>query len=254
MEPPVIELENVSFSYDGQPVLQSVDLAVSRNDFLCIVGPNGGGKTTLLKLVLGLVRPASGTVRVFGEPPEKARPRIGYMPQHTSLDPLFPVSVRDIVLMGRLGTGGGFGFYGRKDARAAEEVLRMMKLTGLEGRPFSSLSGGQRQRVLIARALVSRPEILLLDEPTASIDAVIETELFEILNRLNREMTIALVTHDLGFVSRYVKSVVCVNRRVVVHPTSEISGEMINEIYGGDMQMVRHDHRCSGEGHQWVNF
>ncbi len=254
MEPPVIELENVSFSYNGQPVLQSVDLVVSRNDFLCVVGPNGGGKTTLLKLVLGLVRPASGTVRVFGGPPEKARPRIGYMPQHTSLDPLFPVNVRDIVLMGRLGRGGRFGFYGRKDFRAAEEVLRMMKLTGLERRSFSSLSGGQRQRVLIARALISRPEILLLDEPTASIDAVIETELFEILNRLNREMTIALVTHDLGFVSRYVKSVVCVNRRVVVHPTSEISGEMINEIYGGDMQMVRHDHRCSGEGHQWVNF
>ncbi len=253
-EQPVIRLENVSFSYDGYPVLEDVSLTVKERDFLSIVGPNAGGKTTLLKLILGLLKPTSGTVRVFEQPPARVRSRIGYMPQHALLDPLFPVSALDVVLMGRLGNGRGLGFYGRADKEAAVEALRKVELHEVRHRSFSELSGGQRQRVLIARALVSEPELLLLDEPTANVDAVIETELYEILKELNEKMTVALVTHDLGFVSRYVKSVACVNRRVVVHPTSEITGEMINEIYGCDMHMVRHDHRCSEEGHRWPNF
>lgn len=251
---PIITLEKVSFSYNGYPVLEDVDLRVEEFDFLSIVGPNAGGKTTLLKVILGLLKPTTGTVRVFGQPPVKVRSRIGYMPQHASLDPLFPVSTMDVVLMGRLGNGKRFGFYRRADKEAAAEALRKVELYEVRDRSFSDLSGGQRQRVLIARALVSSPELLLLDEPTANVDAVIETEFYEILNKLNKKMTVALVTHDLGFVSRYVKSVACVNRRVVVHPTSEITGEMINEIYGCDMSMVRHDHRCSEEGHKWPNF
>lgn len=251
--PPVISIDNVSFSYDGSPVLEDVNLTVDERDFLCIVGPNAGGKTTLLKLILGLLKPAKGTISVFGQPPQKARSRIGYMPQYASLDSLFPVNVFDVVLMGRLGNGRKLGFFAKTDRTAAEEVLQEMNLNKVRNRSFSSLSGGQRQRVLIARALVSNPELLLLDEPTSNIDTVMETELYEILSRLNQDITIALVTHDLGFVSRYVKSVACVNRRVIVHPTSEITGEMINEIYGSDMRMVRHDHRCSEEGHQWLN-
>ena len=252
-EKPVVMLEKVSFSYDGVPALEDVNLTIFELDFLSIVGPNAGGKTTLLKIILGLLKPASGTVRVFGEAPVKARSRIGYMPQQASLDFLFPVTVLDVVLMGRLGNGKSFGLYRRADKEAAVESLKRVELYQARNRSFGQLSGGQRQRVLIARALVSNPDLLLLDEPTANVDAVIETELYEILKQLNEKMTIALVTHDLGFVSRYVKSVACVNRRVVVHPTSEITGEIINEIYGCDMQMVRHDHRCSEEGHQWVN-
>ena len=247
-KPPVIEIENLSFSYDGFQVLDDVNLTVDEGDFLSIVGPNAGGKTTLLKLILGLIRPTSGNVRVFGNPPIKARSRIGYMPQHTSLDPLFPVSVMDVVLMGRLGNGTKLGLFRRSDKEAAADALRQVELYEVRNRPFSALSGGQAQRVLIARALVSRPELLLLDEPTSNIDAVVETELFEILNHLNEQMTVAVVTHDLGFVSQYVKRVACVNRRVVVHPTSEITGEMINEIYGQDVHMVRHDHCCAEEG------
>lgn len=254
-EQAVITLEKVSFSYNDLPVLEDVTLTVHERDFISIVGPNAGGKTTLLKLILGLLKPTSGTIRVFGQPPGKVRSRIGYMPQHASLDPLFPVSVLDVVLMGRLGNGKDLGFYRRADKEAAADALRNVELYEIRNCSFSDLSGGQRQRVLIARALVSDPELLLLDEPTANVDAVVETELYEILNKLNEKMTVALVTHDLGFVSRYVKSVACVNRRVVVHPTSEITGEMINEIYGCDVHMVRHDHRCSEEGHKkWPNF
>jgi zinc transport system ATP-binding protein len=238
---PVIELKHVSFSYEGLPVLEDVNLTVEKHDFLSIVGPNGGGKTTLLKLILGLLKPISGTVRVFGKNPVKSRSRIGYMPQYSSLDPLFPVTVMDVVLMGRLGNGKLLGSYNDKDKKAAAKALQELEVYEMKKRPFAALSGGQRQRVLLARALVSNPELLLLDEPTASVDAVVETELFDHLNRLNKKITIALVTHDLGFVSSYVKRVACVSRRIVVHPTSEITGEMINEIYGCDVQMVRHD-------------
>lgn len=220
---------------------------------MAVVGPNAGGKTTLLKLILGLLRPDKGRVLVFGLTPAKARPRIGYMAQQTSFDFQFPVSVLDVALMGRLGHHGPFGFFSAKDKRAALEALERVEMDNLRNRPFSHLSGGQRQRVLLARALASEPELLLLDEPTSNVDAAIETELFEILDELNRHMTIVVVSHDLGFVSCFVRSVACVNRRLALHPTSSITGEMIHELYGGDVQMVRHDHRCSQEGHTWPN-
>jgi len=246
---PAIKIENVSFAYNGFRVLDSVNLAVYEKDFLSLVGPNAGGKTTLLKLILGLLKPTSGSIQVLGLPPAKARSRIGYMPQHSNLDPLFPVSVLDVVLMGRMGNGRRFGFFGKSDREKAEEALRKMELQDVRHRSFSDLSGGQHQRVLIARALVTDPDLLILDEPTSNVDAAVETELFELLNHLNEKMTVVLVTHDLGFVSGYVKRVACVNRRVVVHATHEISGEMINELYGSEVQMVRHDTRAPENHH-----
>jgi zinc transport system ATP-binding protein len=238
---PVIEIKNVFFSYDGGNVLEDVNLQVPDKDFISIVGPNGGGKTTLIKLILGLLKPQKGSLRVFGVSPAKARARLGYMPQHASLDPLFPVTAMDVVLMGRLGSGLNHGFFKAADREKAEEALEMVELYEARNRSFAELSGGQRQRVLIARALVSDPELLILDEPTSNVDAALEVELFDLLARLNEHMTIAVVIHDLGFVSRYVKSVACVNRKVVIHPTSEITGEMINQLYGHDVRMVRHD-------------
>lgn len=245
-----VAFEKVSFAYDGTLVLEDVSLGIARGDFLSIVGPNGGGKTTMLKLMLGLIRPRSGEVRVFGVSPEKVRSRIGYMPQNTAFDPFFPVSVQEVVLMGRLGTSSVPGFYSRADRARADRALDMVEMGGFRKRPFSSLSGGQSQRALLARALVTDPELLILDEPTSNVDTAVESELYELLKRLNETMTIVLVTHDLGFVSRYVKNVACVNRRLVSHPTCQISGEMISAIYGSDMRMVRHDavsHR--GHGH-----
>jgi zinc transport system ATP-binding protein len=239
---PVIALEGVTFSYDGSPVLEDVHVEVDREDFACIVGPNGGGKTTLLKLVLGLLQPARGKVRVFGVAPAEARARMGYVPQSYAYDAQFPVRVLDVVLMGRVHQSRWLGPYTRADKEAAAEALRQVKILDLRHRPLASLSGGQRQRAVIARALISQPELLLLDEPTASLDLAFETELYALLAELNKRMTVVMVSHDVGFVSGFISKVICVKRSVVVHPTSEITGEMIQEMYGSDVRMVRHDH------------
>ena len=244
----VIAINDVSFRYGREAVLDGVSLAVRRYDFSSIVGPNGSGKTTLLKLLLGLLSPATGTISVFGKSPEKARSHIGYMPQYIFLDMKYPVTVADVVMMGSLKGNLGIRF-SKKDREIAFRALEEVRLQDLSGRSFNELSGGQRQRVLIARALACEPDILLLDEPTSNMDPEVEEALFTILSDLNKRMTILLVTHDLGFVSQVVKSVICVNRKVVVHPTTEIKGSMINEIYGGDLRMIRHDHICSERGH-----
>jgi len=249
MDHHIIVLKDVFFAYNGSPVLENVNLIIKKGEFASIVGPNGGGKSTLLKLLLGILRPGSGELSVFNKAPEKTRHRIGYMPQHAQFDIQFPVTVMEVVLMGRLGYTLG-GRYSKKDRRTAERSLEEVNMASLAKRSFSDLSGGQRQRVLIARALCCEPDLLLLDEPTANIDPEVEEALFEILKSLNKRMTILLATHDIGFVSQSVKSVICVNRCVVVHPTSELSGEIIKDIYGGEVCMIRHDHRCSIEGHE----
>ncbi|MCG8564633.1 MAG: ABC transporter ATP-binding protein [Desulfobacterales bacterium] len=242
-----IVLNNLSFSYTTLPILEEVNLLVRHGEFASIVGPNGGGKTTLLKLILGLLTPDRGEIQVMGESPEKMRRHMGYMPQYAHLDMNFPASVMDVALMGRLGK---FTFrYSRADRKMAMEALDRVDMVDFKTHGFHQLSGGQKQRVLIARALCSQPRLLLLDEPTANVDHETEENLFTILKELNRDMTILLVSHDLGFVSQYVKSVICVNRQVVIHPTTHLQGQLINEIYNGDYKMVRHDHRCSEGGH-----
>jgi len=246
---PVVFMENLSFSYDGPPVLEDVSLAISKGDFVSIVGPNGGGKSTLLKLVLGLIYPGQGTVRVFGLPPALARNRIGYVPQHAHLDLQFPVSVMDVVLMGRLGHRRTFGPYRSSDKDQAEAVLRELGLDrDYAHRHFSALSGGQRQRVLIARALVSDPDLLLLDEPTANLDVVSEHELYELLRLLNRRLSIVLVSHDLSFVSKYVHYVVYVKRTVRMRSASTLTHEAAHEILESEHRSVHHNPRHPGKG------
>jgi zinc transport system ATP-binding protein len=243
---PAISFSKVSFSYGHAPVLEDVSFTVGRLDSMCIVGPNGGGKTTLVKLILGLLAPQAGVIRVFGRAPRHARANIGYMPQHVLYDPQFPVTAMDIVLMGRLGRrglGSFFGWHNSKDRQAALEALGQVEMNEFRDLPFASLSGGQRQRVLVARALCSWPALLLLDEPTSNIDTLAESHLWKLLHTLNRSMTILMVTHDLGVVPNLAEKVICVNRRVVVHDTREVTGELISNLYGGHVRMVRHgDH------------
>ncbi len=246
----VLTCRDLDFRYDRHPVLQNVNLAIPTGDFVCVVGPNGSGKTTLLKLALGLLSPSAGSVLVFGTTPARASRRIGYVPQHPRLDPLFPVTALDVALMGRLGTTPTLGPWRGKDRQAALDALAEVGLADQAQRHFADLSGGQKQRVLIARALAGEPDLLLLDEPTAGLDAHVEEGFYRLLQELNKRLTIIMVSHDLGFVSGYVKSVVCVGREVLVHPTSAINGQIIADLYGSDMRLVRHDHRCSEEGHQ----
>lgn len=247
----VINFTNVSFSYGSNKVLSDVNFEIQRNDSLCVVGPNGGGKSTLLKLMLGLLKPDTGTITILENPPDKARMHIGYMPQFLYCDFSFPVNVMDVVLMGRKGSHI-LGFHSKTDKQIAMDKLEELNVADLYNRPFSDLSGGQRQRVLIARALVGEPEIILLDEPTANVDPVVETQFYEILGNLSHKITVLTVSHDLGVVSEVVDRVLCVNRYVKVHPTSSLSGDMIKDIYGDNVKMIRHDHCCSEGGHTHV--
>lgn len=239
---PALNFDHVSFSYDGPPVVQDVCLSIPSRDFVCVLGPNGGGKTTLIKLALGLVRPQSGTISVLGTTPEKARPRIGYMPQRSQLDPQFPVSVSDVVLMGRLGHGRTAGPYGRADREIAERALAEVNMLDFRRRRFAVLSGGQRQRVLIARALACEPDLLLLDEPTANLDPTVQEDLYKLLHKLNAQLTVIIVSHDLGFVSTFFRTVVCVNRTAHLHPTSELTQRTVENVYGRAVRLVHPEH------------
>jgi len=240
---PAVEVEGLTFGFDpDRPVIRDAALRVEPLDFASVIGPNGGGKTTLLKLLLGLHEPDRGTVRVLGTSPHKARQKVGYMPQHATIDPHFPIDVMDVVLMGRLNATRAFGPYSRSDRAAARSALERAGLGGFERRPIAALSGGERQRVLVARALAAEPELLLLDEPAAGLDQKVEHDFFQLLVELNERMTIILVSHDLGFVSRYVRTVICVNRTVQVHPTSAVNGRVIADMYGGEVRLVHHEH------------
>jgi zinc transport system ATP-binding protein len=241
---PAVDIRGLWFSYDSTPVLQNVNLSIAAGQKVCMVGPNGGGKTTLVKLILGLLRPTRGQVRVLGGQPSAERKRVGYAPQHAAFDPKFPVSVTDVVLMGRIGRTSVLGPYRRADRHAAGEALQAVGLADLGKRAFSDLSGGQRQRVLIARAIVSSPELLLMDEPTANLDIGVEADFHELLEQLSEKLTLVMVSHDVGFVSQLVDKVVCVHGQVAVHPTAELTGELMNDLYGHDVMLVRHDHNC----------
>ena len=247
-ETAAITIRDLNFAYDDIRILCNVNLDIWQGDSLCIVGPNGGGKTTLIKLILGLLLPDSGSISIFGKSPEESRLRVGYVPQYAKYDPQFPISVLDVVLMGRL-AGTLRNRYTTRDREVAMHALDQAGLTDLAARPFPSISGGQRQRALIARALASGGDILILDEPTANIDHESEVKFLDLLRGLNERMTILMVTHEVGFASSFFKRIACVNRQVVIHPTSELTGQLIQEMYGGDLKMIRHDQRCGTEGH-----
>jgi zinc transport system ATP-binding protein len=227
----VIEIRNLSFSFNGLPVLRNVDLDVKDGDFMAMIGPNGGGKTTLIKLMLGLHSADSGTILVFGKLPRDVSHRIGYVPQDVHINKEFPISVLDVVLMGKLKPGRGWSRRSRDDRIAAHNALDKVEMAGFRNRRIGELSGGQKQRIFVARALVSEPELLFLDEPTASIDTKGQREFYALLKERNKNITIIIVSHDLMVVSEYVRSVACVNQRLHYHDQAELTGEMIEMMY-----------------------
>ena len=243
MPGPVIEISNLTFSYGTEVVLEDVNLSVEEGDFASLVGPNGGGKTTLFKLMLGLLEPQRGKVRIFGKTPARGRRHIGYLTQQMRFDSSFPVTVMDVVLMGRLSRGLHPGPYSRRDSLVAEDVLQEVELFDQRKRPFAELSGGELQRVLIARALACEPQALLLDEPTANLDLQAEKEFYELMHKLNERLSIIIASHDLYIVSSYVDRVICVKRKVEVHPTGEINEALVRQMYDRDTRIVRHYQR-----------
>jgi zinc transport system ATP-binding protein len=245
-----VEVKGVTYRYRGssekEPALDDINLEIRKDDFLGLIGPNGGGKTTLLKLLLGLLQPQEGTVRVLGRNPREVSRRIGYVPQTAQIDAQAPATVRDVVLTGRLGATT-FGFlYARKHLRIAEEAMERADVLAFADRRIGELSGGQRQRVLIARALASQARILLLDEPMAGVDLHMEAGILDIMIELNKTMPVVLVSHDISFVSAHLKRVACLHHRLVVHDAAEISRDVIAEMYDGHgpVQEVGHMHGC----------
>ena len=236
----VVRLEDVWAHYDGVPVLEGVSLSVERDDFLGIIGPNGGGKTTLLKVILGLIKPSRGMVSVLGKTPERSRKNIGYVPQVNLFDPDFPISVWNVVLMGRYGRVGPLRWYGKKDRERAQRALQTVGMLDHKDRQIGKLSGGEQQRAFIARALVSEPRLLLLDEPTASVDPAMQTEFYELLEGLKQRMAIVLVSHDITAVSIYVDKIACLNGQLFYHGSKEIGVEVLEATYKCPVQMIAH--------------
>jgi zinc transport system ATP-binding protein len=242
MRTTVIDIRDLCFRFNGAPVLHHVDLAVHEGDFLAVIGPNGGGKTTLLKLMLGLLTPASGSIRIFDRPPQAVSHRIGYVPQDVNINTRFPVSVLDVVLMGRLRPGRSLLRHTAADRARAAEMLDRVEMADLRDRRIGALSGGQKQRVMVARALAGEPDILFLDEPTASIDAKGQGEFHRLLKDLNRSITILVVSHDLMVVSGFANSVACVNQSLHYHDKAEVTADMIDMMY-----RCAHDESCPVE-------
>lgn len=229
----VIKLRNVSFTYEHRYILEGIDLTVAAGDFLAIVGPNGGGKTTLLKLLLGLLEPMQGEIRIFNLPPRKARRFIGYVPQQGTVDRDFPVSVMEVVLMGRLAAKSFSPRYHQADYEAAAAAMQAVGVAELADFRFGALSGGQKQRTLIARALVGKPQLLILDEPTASADPQAEQDIYELLAQLNKDITIVMVSHDLGYVTTHLRKVAYLNRKLAVYPPGGNAPRQIDHWYTG---------------------
>jgi len=223
----IVDMKNVSFTYGGPAVIENVTLSVSEGEFVALIGPNGGGKTTLLKLMLGLIKPQKGTVRVMGRHPEKASHHIGYVPQDIHLNLAFPVTALDVVLMGKLKPGKRWIDRPARHKTDALAALAQIGMDACANTRIGELSGGQHQRVFIARALVTRPNLLLLDEPTASIDTRGQADFLDLLHELNRQVTIVMVSHDLLAISRHVTSVACVNRGLHYHRQAELTGDLI---------------------------
>ncbi len=237
---PVIEVEHLWAGYESEAVLEDINLTVYERDFVGLIGPNGGGKTTLLKVLLGLLPPTRGRVRVMGQPVATGRKHIGYVPQQVEFDRHFPVSVWEVTRMGRLGRRGLLHRYTAEDDAVVERVLRQVEMLELRERPIGALSGGQRQRVYIARALATEPEILLLDEPTASVDPQVSRSIYDLFQEINARITILMISHDVGAISTYVKTVGCLNRQLFYHHEKSFSPATLEQAYQCPVELLAH--------------
>jgi len=241
---PAVEVRDVCFAYGDQEVLHNVSFSIARRELVAIVGPNGGGKTTLLRLLLGELQPRFGSVRVFGELPAVSKRRVGYVSQAIPFDPRFPVSVREVVLMGRVAKAR-LGIFGKADHTAAEEALAKVGMSGFAGRAFAEISGGERQRVMIAQALAGGSEMLFFDEPVANVDSKHASQLYNLFKELTSEgVTVLMVSHNLGVVTVHATQILCVNRTAGLHAIGDLASQTFTEAFGGSLTAIRHDSDC----------
>lgn len=224
----IVSIKNLSFSYDKQIVLENIDLNIEDKDFLAIIGPNGGGKSTLLKLILGMNKIQQGVIKVLNEIPSKNLSKIGYVPQNTNINTDFPIKVIEVVLMGHVGGKRPFIGYGKEEISCAMGALAQVGMQDFAHKKIGSLSGGQRQRVMIARALCAHPKVLLLDEPTASIDVEGQKKIYDLLKELNKTITVVVVSHDISVILGYAKKVAHINKTLTFHDISDKSDSIKN--------------------------
>jgi zinc transport system ATP-binding protein len=227
----IVSIENLVIAYDSQTVLNNVNLTINSDDFIGIIGPNGGGKTTLLKAILGLIPLKSGSIRFYENGLETPTIRIGYMPQNNSIDRSFPINVYDVVLSGLAGENGILKTYSRAQKKAADEIIQQLDLESIKKRPISQLSGGQLQRTFLGRALVMKPQLLILDEPNSYLDKESENKLFDLLQELRPNAAIMLVSHNIASVRAIAKSLACVNGNLHYHTNTAIPTECFYEFY-----------------------
>lgn len=234
----LIELKNVTGGYNGEVIVKPTSFSVYQNDFIGIIGPNGGGKTTLIKLILGLIKPYTGQINYFmgKEPADKL---IGYLPQVHHIDKKFPISVRDVVLSGLMTKERLIKRFTREEREKADADMERMGILGIGKRAIGELSGGQLQRTFLCRALISSPKLLILDEPNNNVDNRFESNLYTILNDLNKTMAIMMVSHDIGTISTHIKTIICVNRDVHYHPSNKINEDQLRA-YNCPIQIITH--------------
>ncbi|WP_312651096.1 metal ABC transporter ATP-binding protein [Aminipila sp.] len=236
-----VKIENLSVYYGQTPAISGVCLDVKEGEYLGIIGPNGGGKTTLLKAILGIIPINSGKIEIYNEKIGRNRGMIGYVPQFAVMDKRFPISVLEVVLTGRLKQGlSPFLKFSKEDKVKAYRVLERVSMQHLADRQVSELSGGEFQRMLIARALAIDPKILILDEPTASVDVKSREQIYNLLGELNKDMTIILVTHDLLAVASQVNKLVCLNEKLVYHGEPELTEKVVTTLYGCPVDLIAH--------------
>ena len=233
-----VEMEKVSVIFNKQPVLEDINLSIKINDFIAIIGPNGGGKSTLLKIILGLIKVDQGKIIIFGNQPGNPSNPIGYLPQHVSFDPDFPINVFDTVLSGRY--HGLLKNYSDVDREKVSNALKEVDMLKMKDRQISRLSGGQMQRVFIARAIVQEPKLLLLDEPMASIDPEMQNSFYNLLSRLRNKMAIVLVSHDVGAVSSHVDNIACLNQKLYYHGSVENAAGPLEKMYKCPIDLLSH--------------
>lgn len=235
----IVEIKSVFAGYNDEIILKDVSLDIFDDDFIGIIGPNGGGKTTLLNVILGLLKPIKGSVKFCDDFRTDRNNKIGYLPQQNKIDKKFPITVKDVVLSGLIYGSGALSRHSKADKLEAVNTLERIGICNIKNSPIGELSGGQMQKVLLARAIVSSPRLLILDEPSTFVDNQFEGELYEILNELNKEMAIIIVTHDVGTISSYVKTIACVNRSLHYHKSNKISEEQL-ALYDCPIKLITH--------------